>query len=369
VVGGDVNAHSTTWFSPYNDNRGSKLEEIINQSNHIIINEDQPTRVPFDRDQRTTSPDVTAVPSELALNATWRTLHQLASDHLPIVIEIKTHIPKDSKQRGETYTNYKEARWEEFREYVEGKMEDVQGENIHKTTKRMAKILREADKRYVPKGNIKNNENPLPTEIREQIGNRNGTRRNNYRDRTLQQSNADISREIRIHKRTKWRNLTNEEWDHRQNSNKYWKILKQIQNGNEKKEPNRAIRFRNKTAKTLKTIAEEFTKQFTRGIDKSNAGRQQEVDTNRRKRDLNKKLKKMEVWPTEITTEETRAAIKQAKNKKSLGPDGVATIHLKHLGEKAITMLTKIFNRMLNGNIIPKSWKVARIVAIPKPGK
>ena len=54
---------------------------------------------------------------------------------------------------------------------------------------------------------------------------------------------------------------------------------------------------------------------------------------------------------------------------KSTGPDNLAPIHLKHLSRNATAKITKLFNRIINANIIPISWKTARIIPILKPNK
>ena len=69
IIVGDVNAHSARWFSPMTDHRGDFIADIINDSNHLIINADTPTRRPFSRQdtphQQPTSPDITAIPMRL----------------------------------------------------------------------------------------------------------------------------------------------------------------------------------------------------------------------------------------------------------------------------------------------------------------
>ena len=70
-----------------------------------------------------------------------------------------------------------------------------------------------------------------------------------------------------------------------------------------------------------------------------------------------------------ITIEQTTTAIKQLKNNNSKGPDGINIRHLKHLGPRALDILTKLFNMSLNSNIIPQIWKKAKIIAILKPHK
>ena len=63
-----------------------------------------------------------------------------------------------------------------------------------------------------------------------------------------------------------------------------------------------------------------------------------------------------------------RKAVRELKNGKSCGPEGVYAEILKHGTEKLIKMLTWVINRCLNGEEIPQQWKVAYISSISKKG-
>jgi len=69
IITGDINAHSTLWHSTLVGHRGRIITDIIQNSDHIAINTDTPTRIPFDKTQNTTSPDVTFIPNELSQNS------------------------------------------------------------------------------------------------------------------------------------------------------------------------------------------------------------------------------------------------------------------------------------------------------------
>ena len=72
---------------------------------------------------------------------------------------------------------------------------------------------------------------------------------------------------------------------------------------------------------------------------------------------------------TNVTEEEVVQAIKESPPKKSSGPDNITSLHLKHLGKKAIKHLAKLFTISINTNVIPQIWKTAQIVPLPKPEK
>ena len=72
---------------------------------------------------------------------------------------------------------------------------------------------------------------------------------------------------------------------------------------------------------------------------------------------------------TKFTASETEEAIKKSKPSKSLGPDNISTLHLKHLGPKGIEYLTSIFNLSMSTSQIPAIWKTSTIIPLLKPKK
>ena len=69
----------------------------------------------------------------------------------------------------------------------------------------------------------------------------------------------------------------------------------------------------------------------------------------------------------EVSEERVRKAVRELKNGKSCGPEGVYAEMLKHGTDKFIPMLTWVINRCLNGKV-PQQWKVAYISSIHKKG-
>ena len=91
ILTGDVNAHSTLWYSHTAVHRGQLIFDIISNSEHITLNTDTPTRVPHTTLQQATSPDITPISTTLYNRTTWHTIHALNFNHLPIITTINTH--------------------------------------------------------------------------------------------------------------------------------------------------------------------------------------------------------------------------------------------------------------------------------------
>lgn len=67
--------------------------------------------------------------------------------------------------------------------------------------------------------------------------------------------------------------------------------------------------------------------------------------------------------------QDTAAAINNLKMSKAMGPDGISTIMIKHLGNRGIRYLSSLINLSLKQSTIPDIWKTARIILLPKPNK
>jgi hypothetical protein len=62
-------------------------------------------------------------------------------------------------------------------------------------------------------------------------------------------------------------------------------------------------------------------------------------------------------------------AITGLKIVKAPGSNGIPNRVLRHLPNRAITFLTKVFNAVLCRQYFPPAWKHAHVVSILKPGK
>jgi len=92
LILGDWNAHHEAWYSTTTCNkgqqRGETLNDSINSSNLISINDHHPTRLPTHGNP--SSPDLSIISAHLAADSSWKTHISLNSDHHPITIDINT---------------------------------------------------------------------------------------------------------------------------------------------------------------------------------------------------------------------------------------------------------------------------------------
>jgi len=73
--------------------------------------------------------------------------------------------------------------------------------------------------------------------------------------------------------------------------------------------------------------------------------------------------------PKLTNPEEVQEAIRGLNVGKAPGPNGIPNRALKHLPQRAVSLLVLIFNAILVTHHFPTVWKHARVISILKPGK
>jgi hypothetical protein len=72
---------------------------------------------------------------------------------------------------------------------------------------------------------------------------------------------------------------------------------------------------------------------------------------------------------TLTTPEEIQEVTRGLRVSKAPGPNGIPNRALKHLPQRAVSLLVQIFNAILLTHHFPLVWKHARVFSILKPGK
>ena len=73
--------------------------------------------------------------------------------------------------------------------------------------------------------------------------------------------------------------------------------------------------------------------------------------------------------PKLTNPEEVQEAMMDLKVSKAPGPNGILNRALKHLTQRAVSILDPIFNSILLAHNFPTEWKHSRVISILKPGK
>ena len=359
IILGDFNAHDSLWNSALQDARGSQLADEIGDSNFAPLNDDVPTRVPTNG--QSSSPDFSLASLALLPYTTWEVKTELGSDHLPILLTLETEI-KPIKSENRTYMNFKKANWEVFRDKTEEKFATIPPPtDVYKGEKTFRKILNKISKEAIPQGRIKEIIPEVPSEAVRLMKERDQRRQADPQDPEVNELNKNINNIIRDHKREKWRNHVSD-INRIHDSQKLFKLIKTLNGGSQKANQNQAIQFKGKYLSSPQQIAAAFNKQFSSVIAHKSSKSARRMKKEIRKNSLNASSQ-------QYTAQQTKEAIKLAKASKALGPDGISTVHLKHLGPAGLQYLTDIFNISVKKGQIPAIWKTSVIVPLLKPNK
>ena len=133
----------------------------------------------------------------------------------------------------------------------------------------------------------------------------------------------------------------------RSNPTKFWGLLRSLSGKSARQPPNQPITFGVKVKTKPQSIAKGFNRQYT-----SVGDHRQRPETRRVIRNLRHKHK-LDPEFNPFTNTQTQDAIKQASNSTATGPDGLTSLHLKHLGPRGISYLTKLFNLSVNSANLP----------------
>ena len=356
LILGDFNAHNPLWYSNIQDARGEKLAEEIAESNFGVLNENVPTRLPSNG--QPTSPDISLASTSLLPYIEWETKTALSSDHLPIIIKLKTSI-QSIKSDFRKFVNFKKADWQSFTNITEERFNrQPEPVNVHEAEKKFRKILNKASKKTIPGGRIKEIIPEIPTTTTNKMKERDNLRETNPDSPDIQTLNKEILQEINVHRKNKWREKISEITSGC--SSKLFKLIKNL-NGKNKSNDNQAIKFKGRYLTSSLGIANSFNKQYTSIVRHVTSPTSRLVSRGLKKNSLEE--------PNSFTPQQTAEAIKACKASKAAGPDNISNLHLKHLGPIGISYLTKIFNLSIASCIIPDIWKNSVIIPLLKPGK
>ena len=104
VIVWDINTHHSRWdWNTNEEERGEQLADELDADDYTIINENEATRLPTN--VLSTSPDISLDCNCIALLLHWSVSNSLSSDHLSILITIKTELSTNDRPR-RTYINF-----------------------------------------------------------------------------------------------------------------------------------------------------------------------------------------------------------------------------------------------------------------------
>jgi exonuclease III len=122
IITGDMNGHSKLWGGSKTNHIGRLIEDIIDETNFVVLNTREPTRQNYDGGM--SSLDLSLCSQNLASKSTWAVLDDmLGSDHLP-TITIIDEVVRNNENIKETF-NLKKADWSLYRQKCVELFQDI----------------------------------------------------------------------------------------------------------------------------------------------------------------------------------------------------------------------------------------------------
>jgi ribonuclease HI len=372
VLLGDFNAHNILWGSNYISDRGKIVEDFVTRHDLCLFNSKSPTYL-HPGTGTYTCIDLTICSASLLLDYNWKVADDLhSSDHFPI------YLKNTSAKIDDTIPQWKlkKADWVKFETLCTIRINSNTILNDDDPIRQFTSILIEIAEESIPKSSPNCQRTPKPwftKECKEAIKQRREALKkfnNHPTPANLTQyriTRAKTRRTIKESKRTSWKKYVST-LNSRSSINKVWDTIRKI-NGKSKYNCLQHLKLNNINYKSKHEIANVLADCFSKNSSSSNYSEAfRRLKTQKEKTRLKFTSNNLESYNQPFSLSELMESLNKA-NDTSAGPDDIHYQFLKHLPEPSLTVLLEIFNDLwITGNV-PKIWKEAIIIPIPKPGK
>ena len=343
---------------------------LIKHRSHFLMN--IPTYIPADPTKQPSTLDFFLTNVSQNISAV-KVVNDLSSDHLPIVCIV--NLSYDMVEN--LHYSYSKANWHQFSKFINRNLprsvdfneitDNNQIDNMINVFNNTIKLGIEAS---VPKCRSASTIKPLPNNILILIQFRNIYRRNwkRYRDvndhRAMSRLNKSIAYELSQFRNKSWNNMLS---TLDKSSSAFWKVSKMLK----KKYTNiPTLKHNNVVCYTklekAEVLAHTFKMNHDISVNLSDSTTISEVNN------VVNQIKYTSPNPQVsyyTSRDKVSVLIKNLKNKKSPGLDGINNKCLKNIPNKGISYLTNIFNACLKLCYFPCSWKISKTIPILKSNK
>ncbi|GFV38072.1 probable RNA-directed DNA polymerase from transposon X-element [Trichonephila clavipes] len=365
----DFNAPHTAWNCNTNSSRGVRLLDFVNMTNLYIAYPESPTR--FGINSANTL-DI-AVIRNFYYPYTINSLHDLSSDHNPVLLNFTLKLKKDIPNPRAVHTNSPL-----FSKQLNTKLSLINyhpnsiksGTDIDQKISEFTETVRAAHS-HASRPIETFHKSYTPPYIHNLIKQKNQYR--NLYHRALDPHYKTLYNRAQKNVKKELRKYSNENWTARLKAldtqdNSLWAVQKFLKN---KRSDILPLNCSSGTAVTdtqkANILAESILDNFTENSRPNN-------DYDDDDELINITVNSFLSLPTSTTAEtaypsEIISYIKKSNSKKAPGKDGISNRMTKNFSLKAILILTILINKILTLNYFPKAWKEAIIFPILKPGK
>lgn len=376
MVGGDYNAKHPWWGSRSNipTPKGRQLYQSILENNLHVLSTGEPTYWPSDRRKIPDVIDFCITRGVFEQFSKIESCLDLTSDHSPLIITLSAQIIEKEKP---PYLCNNKTNWKLFKEILNEQISCniplKTTDELELATDNLNITIQKAAWDATPEIKILKTKTTCSISVRNKIAEKRKLRKEWQKTRSPHDK-AKLNKAIKQLKQLIY-NEKNKSIEYYLKSltateatdYSLWKATKKI-----KKIPQQPVipirlpngKWARSNKDKAKLFAEHLKKVFTPSSQEIADSEEEEIH-----QQLLTPLQ-MEKPIKKISTKEVYNTIQRDLNaKKAPGYDLITGKILKELPEKALRLLTIIYNAILRLNHYPVQWKVAQIILLPKPGK
>ena len=371
MIIGDINAHSSLWdlSCEKSDKRGEALEKWL-RNKMVCLNDGRATHI-----QRATgkgsTPDASIVHSSLLDKTTWNVVHELNSDHKPILITFEDRLPKIKFDPSYKWRLDK-AKWEKYTAQIEEAIpnpdsyQELDTNQMEKTLRNT--IIKAAHDNIGKKKLTANAKCWFTDEIKAAISTRNSLGENIGGNRKEWiESCQKVAEMIKEEKKKRWIEYV-ETIDSKTNPKEIWNTIRNLDGRRSPPNKNEVLEVDGIAYTENKQKAHQFAKTY-KGFGKIPVWKYDRALRKENWKGMKRATSEIQEIEEEFTLTDLNRTIKELKPGKAAGKDTIPNEFIQNLGVKAREMLLNIYNRIWNGEDIPYEWLKAVIRPLLKDGK
>ena len=372
IIAGDFNGHSPLWGYTDHNNTGKFVEKLCGATNLYVHQTPDTKETLLHRAHLTLHrPDLTILSADLENICQVEVLDDIGSDHRPILISILTTGKSTTDRR--TRWNFRKADWSSYRNLSDQLLSNIEEEDTDRNNEAFVAAVLKASAQCIPRGSVQHYKPFWTPTLEEAVKHRKVTRETLEADgapgnRTAyQKACAKVKLAVKTEKKQKWQNTT-ADLNLENEGAKAWTLLKNLSGETRRSNP-KPMNDQGASIITDQKKAEHMNRAFA-SVSRSEKLTDQD-------KDKLKDLKLREKAPTAnnalfeevLTKRELRQALRKIKLKKAPGPDKIHGEMLKRLGAAGKEALLQLINSSWKRSQVPRAWKTAHIIPIPKQGK
>ncbi|KAJ2952282.1 hypothetical protein O0L34_g4563 [Tuta absoluta] len=374
ILMGDLNTKHPYWNCDAVNLHGDFLFDHMLNNEYEIIAPASPTLIHYDHKRRPSTPDVVIIKNFYKYTEP-QAYSMLSSNHLPAIFSIGGAFQRKSHIK----YNYAKADWVKYRAYLDQNILLTSSsfktiEDIDLGIKLLSDIILEARNLHVPADSgmtpIK-----LPRRVKNAIKFKNNLRRaalaetDHNRKRLMSKEINNLCSSISAAVKT----FNDDNWNRRlakvdNPSNDLWRVVS-------------SLNYQPHTVPPLKTPSDNITTSIPEQCEALASAFSENMDLTiqwKSEPTINSAVadsmdfltsQSINDSPNLARPAEIRKLLRKLKPRKAPGHDGINNALLRNISQKAIVLLTKILNACLTLGYFPSSWKLAKVIAIKKPGK